>query len=73
MRWRAAESGDRFKHLVAPAFDKSLGLDLALQMFRRDLGSKGIYAGIEGDHVSVSLAYDVIRKPAPTLREMRYE
>ena len=44
---------------------ESLGLDLALQMFRRDLGSKGIYAGIEGDHVSVSLAYDVIRKPVP--------
>src|SRR5215471_12529519 len=54
MRWCAAKGGGRLNDLMAPAFNKPLGLDLTLQMLRCDLRSKRIYAGIEGDHVSVS-------------------
>ena len=51
VRRRAAQGHDRLDHLVAHAFDKALGLDLALQMFRRELGAERIDAGVERDHL----------------------
>jgi hypothetical protein len=50
MRWRAAQIGQRLHYLVAAAFDEAFGLDLALQMFRRDVRAEGINAGVERDH-----------------------
>ena len=50
MRGRAAQRGIRLDHLVAGALDETRGLDLALQVFRRDFGPKRIDAGVERDH-----------------------
>ncbi len=50
MRRRAAQRGDRLDHLAAGALDETCGLDLALQIFRRDFGPKRIDAGVERDH-----------------------
>jgi hypothetical protein len=54
MRWRPAKGCNRLNNLVPLAFNKTLGLDLTLQMLRCDFGSKGIYTGIENNHVSIS-------------------
>jgi hypothetical protein len=35
---------------MAGAFDKAFSLNLTLQILRRDLGSKRIYAGVESHH-----------------------
>ena len=57
MRGRAAQRRVWLDHLVTFALDKSLRLDLALQMFRGDFRPKRIDAGIERDHGSgVTLA-----------------
>ena len=46
----AAQGCDWLNHLVASALHETRGLDLALQIFRRDFGPKRIDAGIERDH-----------------------
>ena len=52
VRCRAAHGSNRLDDLVARAFNEALGIDLTLQMPRRNLRPKGIYAGIKRNHGS---------------------
>src|SRR6185437_7570134 len=45
MRWRAAKSGDRFKHLVAPAFDNRLASTWPCKCFAAISGRNGFMRG----------------------------